>query len=187
MKEKIKTFIYNTLIFYSIIIIVLITINLFNTTKEIELYSNDENNQKYLYLKNEISKLEESSCKTLLNEMITTYETTNYNGIIKLSDIYEYYWNGKSFLDFYNQIKENCNISEDTMKKINMPEEAMESIIFTELIVQKYMFQYEINIKDINMRKILESDTINFNYNSSKSSELQMIEKVLNYIGEKNE
>lgn len=183
MKEKIKIFLLNGLICYSIIILFLMIMNIFNFKYEIELYDNEANNHEIISLKKRVNKLDDSSCKNVLNDMINVYEQTSYDGKVELTELYKQYWDGPSFLAFYNEIKEQCNITDDEMKGLNFPHYTINSILYMEEIVPKYMMQYEINIKDLNIREISEPNTINLSYGNSKESQLIMIETLLDYIG----
>lgn len=183
MKEKIKIFIFNSFIFYVIIIIILTIVNMLNFISEIELNNNDENNSKIIVLEDRVNKLENSACKSLLKEMINTYNETSYDGIVKLSEFYNVYWNGTSILQFYNQIEEKCNINNEEMKNIDLHRESLNSVLYIENLVGKHMFQYEINLIDNYMHEIGEANTINMQYQLSKASELKIIENILDYIG----
>lgn len=183
MKDRIKDFLLKGLVYYSIFIVVLIIINMFNITSEIELNNKESNQEKLINIKERINNLEESSCKNVLTEMTNVHEQTNYNEKIKLSELYNQYWDGPSFLQFYEEINKKCNISEDEMKELNIPNHLINSILYMEDIAPKYMMQYEINLKDLYVREIAEADSIGLSYNTSKESELITIETVLDYIG----
>ena len=105
------------------------------------------------------------------------------DGKVELTELYKQYWDGPSFLAFYNEIKEQCNITDDEMNGLNFPYYTINSILYMEEIVPKYMMQYEINIRDLNIREISEPNTINLSYSNSKESQLIMIETLLDYIG----
>lgn len=183
MRDNVKKYLFNFLICFCICIIVLTIYNIFNFKSEIYLSSNDENNIKYNLLKERINNLDDSSCSLLLKDMISTYEKTVYNGEVKLKDIYDVYYEGSSFFPYYSLIQEKCNISKEEMENMDMPFEFTNSVTFIENIVSKYLFQYEISIKDKFSRDIAESSIIGIEYQTCKKSQLSIIEKVLNYMG----
>lgn len=183
MREKIKNLIQYFLIGYMISIIILTIINMFGMKKTIELIDSSENIEKIKELKNEINNLEENSCKSLLNDMIKAYETTSFNGMVEYKKIHEIYWEGPSFLEFCNQIPNKCNISKEELNSMNMPYFALNSTSFIDNQVNKKVFDYELGIKDIFTRKILEGSRTNIDYQLSKQSEIIMIENILNKIG----
>ena len=183
MKEKIKTFLFNGLIFYSLIISILIVVNMFNIRTEIELNDNDSNLRRFNTLKERVSKLEENSCSILLNEMVDAYETTSFNGDVKLARLYEMYWEGPSFLQFYMQIKEKCNMTDEVMKELGIDNDSINSITYVDNTIMNNMFNYELKIRDYAVRGIAEASISQLEYQTCKSSELDMIEKVLDYIG----
>jgi hypothetical protein len=183
MKEKIKTFIYNTLIFYSLFIVVLILINMFSIKTKVELNDNETNIERLSSLKEKVSKLEENSCTTLINDMIKSYEKTSFNGEIELTRIYEIYWNGPSFINYYPMIKEKCNMSDEFMENLGIQNDVMNSITYIDNILNNSMFSYEIKLPDKTMRDIAEANITQIEYKTCKSSELDVIEKTLNNIG----
>lgn len=187
MKKNIKELLLYGMIGYFSLVIILMIFNMFNMTKEISLNIKADNKTKFTELKERVNQLEESSCKNVLNDMVNTYETTNYYGTVSLNEVYDYYRNGQSFLQFYTQIKEKCNISDAAMEGYGLPNEMINSILYMEDIIPKYMFEYEINLKDNFIREIAESDSMNLKYNASKTSQLKIIEVLLYHVGGNNE
>ena len=151
--------------------------------KTLELTDSSENMVKINEFKKEINDLQESSCKTLLNEMIKAYEKTSFDGIVEYKDIYDIYWNGISFLSFYEDIIQDCNISKEKMQSMNMPYYVLNSTSFVDNLVSKKMFDYEIGIKDKFFRESAETNRIGLDYKLSKQSEIIMIENILKTIG----
>lgn len=183
MKEKIKNIIQYISIGYMIIIILLTITNMFGMNKTLDLTDSTENIEKIKELKNEIANLEDNSCKVLLNDMIKAYETTSFDGIIEQKRVEKIYWEGKSFLSFYERMTTDCNISKEELKRIDMPFYALNSTSFIDNTVNKKIFDYELRIKDIYMRDNLEANRVNLDYQLSKQSEIVMIEKILKTIG----
>ena len=187
MRNKLKVFMFNSFLFYVIFIVILFIVNTINFTHEIELTNSDENNLKIIELKERINHLENSSCKSLLVEMSNLYEETSYDGNIELTDFYNKYFDNKSFLSFYGRIENECNIGNEEKKSMDLHKETLNSILYIENLLNKYMFQYEINFTDYYMHEIGESNIINLQYQLSKSSELNIIERILDYIGGSDE
>lgn len=183
MKDKIKSLIQYMLISYMIIIMILTIVNMITIKKTLELTDSSENMVKINEFKKEINDLQDSSCKTLLNEMIKAYEKTSFDGIVKYKDIYDIYWNGTSFLSFYEDIIQDCNISKEKMQSMNMPYYVLNSTSFVDNLISKKMFDYEIGIKDKFFRESAETNRIGLDYKLSKQSEIIMIENILKTIG----
>ena len=66
---------------------------------------------------------------------------------------------------------------------MNMPYFALNSTSFIDNQVNKKVFDYELGIKDIFTRKVLEGSRTNIDYKLSKQSEIIMIENILDKIG----
>ena len=183
MKEKIKNFMFWLLISYSVLFVVFFVFNMFSINTKIELSDNATNLERYNELIERVSNLEESSCSLLLNEMLDAYGKTSFDGEIDLRDFYEMYWKGTSFLSFYMPIKEKCGISNEVMIELGMPMDSINSISYFDNIYMDNMFDYELKITDYTIRTIAEPSIRQLEYQTCKSSELDMIEKVLDYIG----
>ena len=78
MKEKIKNLMFYGLIVYSILIVTLTLLNITNMNKTIDVSDSYENLTKIKNLKTKIETLPEHTCKSLLNEMIASYENTSF-------------------------------------------------------------------------------------------------------------
>ena len=185
MKEKIKNFMFWLLISYSVLFVIFFIFNMFSIRTKIELKDNDTNLKRYASLSERVSKLEESSCSVLLNEMIDAYGKTSFDGEIDLNVFYDLYWNGPSFLSFYMPIQEKCNMSSEVMSELGMPMDSINSITYVDNTIMNNMFNYELKIRDYAVRGIAEASISQLEYQTCKSSELDMIEKVLDYIGGK--
>lgn len=183
MKEQIKNILFYTLITYSLFIVILTIINIFNINKFIELSDSDENITKINELKKEIETLPNNECKTLLNNMITAYEKTSFEDKVTNNQLYEIYYNGNSFLSFYEETINKCNITKEKMKELNMPFYFISSTSFIDNLVSKKIFDYELKIKDTWMREISEPDRLNLDYKLNKQNEIIIIENILNNIG----
>ena len=195
MKEKIKNYMFYGLITYSILIITLTILNITNMNKIIEVSDSYENLTKINNLKSKIETLPENACKTLLNDMIKSYENTSFMQYITNDEknqnstnltntkLNEIYWEGSSFLSYYQRVINDCNINEGLMKSLNMPFYFVNSTSFIDNLVSKKMFDYELKIKDIWMRELAESNRMNMDYKLSKQNEIIIIENILNNMG----
>lgn len=185
MKEKIKNFMFWLLISYSVLFVIFVLFNMFSIRTKIELSDNETNLKRYDILRERVSKLDESSCSVLLNEMIEAYGKTSFDGEVDLKVFYDMYWNGPSFLSFYMPIQKKCNMDSEVMGELGMPMDSINSITYVDNTIMNNMFNYELKIKDYTVRGVAEASISQLEYQTCKSSELDMIEKVLDYIGGK--
>ena len=180
MKEKLKNYLFGISIFYSTIIILLITLNTITSTNTIELYDLKENKTKLNEYKNEISLLEQNSCTTTINQIINYYEKTSYNGEV---DLKKFYNQGleESILSLYMNAKENCNLTEDDIEYYNFPTKVLATTIWQEELLKNHYFQYELTFKDIFTRSIVEPEISNIEYKISKNLQLEIIRDLIEF------
>ena len=183
MKDKIKNFVFSMLLFYSIFVVLIIVINMFNLRGKIEIHDNEDNLNRLSDLKARANNLEKNSCGLLVDQMISKYEETSYDGEVILSELYDLYWEGASFLQFYSSFKTECGMSDEKIKELDLDYDVLNSITFFENVVNKHMFYYEISLSDKYMREISEASIGNIEYQTCKKSELDIIEKMINYVG----
>lgn len=183
MKEKIKNFVFSMLLFYSIFVVLIIVINMFNLRGKIEIHDKEDNLNRLSDLKARANNLEKNSCGLLVDQMISKYEETSYDGEVILSEFYDLYWEGASFLQFYSSFKTECGMSDEKIKELDLDYDVLNSITFFENVVNKHMFYYEISLSDKYMREISEANIENIEYQTCKKSELDIIEKMINYVG----
>ena len=152
MKEKLKNYVFGISIFYSLMILILMIINITTATTSIELHDSEENKNKLNEYKKEIATLKQNDCTTTINKLINYYEATSYNGKIKLKDIYNI---EQGLLSYYGEMKENCNLTEEQLKKYNFPNKFITATIEQEEMFMKHYFQYELKFTDVLARTII--------------------------------
>jgi len=176
MKEKIKNQVFAISIFYSVVILVLMISNITSAVTSIELYDSEENRNKLNEYKKEIATLNQNECTTTINKIVKYYENTSYNGKIELKDIYNI---EEGFLSYFGEMKDNCNLTDEQLKKYNLSNKFISSTIHQEEIFTKYYFQYELNFSDNLNRTIIEPTLYNIEYEISKNTQLEIISILL--------
>ena len=177
MKGKIKNMLFVISTFYSLVIVifmVIISVNLINT---IELHDSKENKEKINLYKQQLATLEQNSCTEVINEIITHYEATSYNGEVSLREMFEYDFDN-SLLSYFLKIRENCNLDSNQEKKYNLPIKFITSSIQRDELYQRYYFQYELNINDIT-RLIIEPQLSGVEYQINRAMELEIISDLI--------
>lgn len=184
MKEKIKKTILYLSIIYSIIVIGMMFINRFSLTSSIELSLNEKDNyiiDKYAL---EIKLMEQTECTDTIKEMINFYKKTTYNGKVNLKEMYNYNIEN-SYLSLYSKASKNCNLTEEEKEKNNLSAEVLTVVMQEEKIIQQYIYQYELSIKDIYIRNINEPYLENTIYNIRKKMEKEVIKNLIEITKEK--
>lgn len=174
MKENIKKILLIVSMFYSVIVIVLMLFNMSNMVTSVDLHDTEDNKTKIKQYKNELSLLEKNNCTNVINEMIEYYEKTSYSGKVDLKKMYEDNYS-KSFLSFYMDVRNECSLSDSFAQENKLPTKFLTEMMHREELYQRYLFQYEINIKDTFMRNIAAADITNIEYRISKDTELEII------------
>lgn len=176
MKEKIKKQVFAISIFYSVVILFLMILNITSAVTSIELYDSEENRSKLNEYKKEIATLNQNECTTTINKIIKYYENTSYEGKVELKDIYNI---EEGFLSYFGEMKDNCNLTDEQLKKYNLSNKFISSTIHQEEIFTKYYFQYELNFSDNLNRTIIEPTLYNIEYEISKNTQLEIISILL--------
>lgn len=174
MKERIKSYLFYFSIFYSVLIIFGMIVNFAVSVHSIELKDSEENISKVENYKRELKTIPRNECTDIIDKMITYYEETSYNGNVNLKDMYNYHLKN-NFLSFYNDAKNGCKLSDETIDYHNLRMEFLSSEIPTDEIFQKYFFQYEIGLEDVLTRQMIEPLMHNIEYQISKSSQVEII------------
>lgn len=178
MKEKIKNSLFCISIFYSIMILVLIIFNINSMVTAIDLSDSEKNKSKLQEYKNMIANFEPNSCTNVINEIIDYYESTSYDGEVKLRYIY----NQDSLLKFFTKVKDNCNLTDDDIEDYHLPTKFLASSIFIEELFQPYYFQYELTVKNSVIRNFIEPAINNTEYALSKSLQLELISDLIEIV-----
>lgn len=174
MKEKIKLFLFYLSIFYSVLVILGMIVNFVVSVHSIELKDSEENISKVENYKRELKTIPRNECTDVIDQMITYYEETSYDGHVNLKEMYNYHLKN-NFLSFYNDAKNGCNLSDETIDYYNLRMEFLSSEIPTDEIFQRYFFQYEIDFKDVLTRQLVEPLMHNIEYQISKASQIEII------------
>ena len=178
MKEKVKSLLFSASIFYSVLIVGLMIFTFSIMTDSVELHYSDDNKSRLSEYKEIVSKLEDSECKNVINDIIKYYEDTSYNGKVNLKEMYDY--DGENGLLFYSiKSKEGCNISETDEKEYDLSTKFLSSIMYREGIYQRYGFQYELKFTDMYLRRIAEASIYSTEYHISRKTILDIISSLI--------
>lgn len=181
MRDNIKKILFIISIFYSLVVIVLMLVNSANVVTDIELYDTDENRVKLSEYKTQLSLLKQNDCTNVVNEMIEYYEQTSYNGKVNLKEMYNKNY-GKSFLSFYMEVRNKCSLTDSFTKGNNLATKFLTEMMQREELYQRYVFQYEIKIKDNFMRNIADPDITRIEYKINKEVELEIISMLVDML-----
>lgn len=184
MKAYFKFFLFGCSIFYSIVIIILMSLSLYCSNSSVSLVVNKENDLVIENYKTEMGLLKDKACADVINSMIKYYEETAYNGEVNLRELYEYA-NTTSFLPLYVKARENCNITDEDNNKHNLPAEVLTIVMQQENLFQRYYYQYELSMKDIYTRYMIDPTFTPTEYNIRKKMELEVIGDLIEIVNEK--
>jgi len=178
MKKNIKNALFIISVFYSFVIIVLMCVTMNNLVTEVEVHDSEENKSKLINYKEQLSNLPQTNCTAVINKLILHYEGTSYDGVVNLSELYEYD-EDKSLLSYYQKVKDGCNITEEMEKKYNLSMKFITSSLQWDELYQRYYFQYELKFTDYKTRLIVEPLLINLEYQINRTMELEIISSLI--------
>jgi hypothetical protein len=177
LKEKIKEIIFTIAILYSIVIVILMIYS-YNTSINTMPFTDESDNittlNKY---KEDLKNIEESSCKTALNNLINHYERTSYNGIVNLKDKY---LDEDGVLKYAEAIFKDCSLKDDIRQKIAI--KTISSSIQIDEVLKELYFQYEIRVPDLNNRSIMEMNFNTIRYKINRENQLEVIEILVDML-----
>ena len=186
VKKNIRTGLLFVSIFYIVSVVGLMIVNFCLSTSNVELHDSDDNVKKIKELRQEALSLEVNSCTIVINDMITYYEKTSYDGKVNLKEMYDMLNSENiSFLEYYLQIKEHCGLTDDEREKYDYPHLFMTAVIQNEAMLQRYLYQYELGFKDLYFRMIAEPNLNNTEYLIRKRAELKAISNVIEMVKER--
>lgn len=177
MREKIKNILFVISVFYSLVIVVFTVIINSNLTSTIELHDSEDNREKLKEYKQQLTNLEQNSCTEIINEIISYYEVTSYDGEVSLRKMFEYDFDN-SFLFYYLKVKESCNLDDNQVKKYNLPIKFITASIQSDELYQRYYFQYELHLNDMT-RLIIEPQLSSVEYQINRGMQLEIISSLI--------
>lgn len=186
VKKNIRTGLLFVSIFYIVSVVGLMIINFCLSKSNVELHDSDDNVKKIKELRQEALSLEVNSCTIVINDIITYYEKTSYDGKVNLKEMYDMLNSENiSFLEYYLQIKEHCGLTDGEREKYDYPHLFMTAVIQNEAMLQRYLYQYELGFKDLYFRMIAEPNLNNTEYLIRKRAELKAISNVIEMVKER--
>lgn len=178
MKGNIKNILFAISIFYSIVVIILMSITFNNLTSIIELEDSKENRERLEEYKQQLSTLEQNNCTNVIHKIIKHYEETSYDGEVSLKEMYDYDFDN-SLLSYYIEVKSSCNLDGEQEKKYNLPTKFITSSIQRDELYEKYYFEYELKLSDYSNRLIIEPLISNVEYQINRAMELEIISDLI--------
>ena len=182
VKEKLnaKNIVFVILSSYMVIVLFVVLLNYFTAIKSIELYDNQDNIELLNSYKTEVDNIKNEACRQAVNGFIQKYEVTSYDGEISLQDFYKnVIQHGGSPLAFYPNLREACNISPEEAEKYNLSILFLTAAVQDDAIMSKYVFQYELHIKDYYLRDLMEGQLANVDYTIQRKNELSIISNII--------
>ena len=187
--ENIKKYILFTSILYGIIIMLAMTITYFRMDTKVELNVNEkELNELLDSYSRQAENINDEMCKSTVDDLIEFVRSNNKSEVRNLSDYYyEILDTGENILNYYTRVSNSCpNITTDVLKKYDLQLLYLTASIQNDEILQKYMYQYELSIKNKSVRNISEASLIAVENNIRTKSELAIIKNTIQAVLEVN-
>ena len=191
MKEKIKTSLVSIGIFYMIIILILMISKYTNMNKYINITFDNNYQETISKYEKEILTIEEKSCQNVLNDYLNYVKKTTFKGKVNLQEYFKnFYLTDSIFLDYYLKLIDNCSkLTKENAVENNLNNMMLTAYIQNEEILQKYIFNYELTIKDNLFRITLEPEFVATKSKIKFNNEIGVLNIVLNIMkdGDENE
>ena len=185
MKEKIKEYLLVVSIVYGFVIVLFMTVTYFNMETYIEFEKNNDFYTKVDSYKKEVNLISNQVCKTELNNYLGFIEKHNLEGKVVLKDYFNTAIIGEEgILDYYGKIKKACSLSDESVKENGLPSMFLAATLENDEILQKYMYQSELHLKDYNLRLIAMPSLLRHENDIKTGNELNIIRTVLEMIND---
>ena len=171
-----------------IVIVILMIITYCNMKTNISLSSNDEYKDELKQYEEKVSNLENSKCKSYMNDLIAKVKKDISVDEISLKEYYESINNENSLLNYYARAREECvSITDEKMHEMNMPIKFLTPSILGDEIFRNYIYQYELSFPDKEIREINAVNLIPVENNVKAVNELHIVKELLQNIDWKKE
>ena len=191
MKEKIKNALVSIGISYMIIFLILLISKYINMNKYINITFDNNYQETISKYKKEILTIEEKSCQNVLNDYLNYVKKTTFKGKVNLQEYFKnIYLTDNIFLGYYLKLIDNCSkLTKENAVENNLYEMMLTANIQDEEILQKYIFNYELTIKDNLFRITLEPEFVATKSKIKFNNEIGVLNIVLNIMkdGDENE
>ena len=175
---KHKYILIGSLIFFILIFFISSLMMLYRRNRIIYIQDIKQYTKNVNIIKEGIEKIDNESCKDSFQNMLNRINDTHFSSDIKLSIYYHAYFNGKSFLDYYNNVINACNIKEDNSIYID----ALTSTNYPDQIKKEYELSYQLKIDDIYSNNLINQSIDKNGTYSTKTLELRVIKKLLDEV-----
>ena len=169
--------------FSFIAIIVFLIFSLFiNKKTYVELSTPEDVVSDFNMLKDNIKEVKNEKCRNSLNELLNNYIDTSFEGKVKMIDFYNYI-STYDIIKYYKVIKEDCNISDELIKKYNIDNRYLVEMSLSDEMLLPYFYQFELSFHD-RASVYYYPDIVQMTYTTLKNNEVQLINDYLHLIGE---
>lgn len=132
-------------------------------------------------LKNDISKIKNEECKNSLNNMLSRIESTYYTKDITVEEYYlNYNKDDNTFLNMFEEAKDACSLTNEQSDPIYIL--ALSSTNYPNKIKEKYLYSYELKIKDKFSRKEVEDINDEIGTYTTKMLEFKTLKEIINEV-----
>ena len=180
--KKVKNYIVIISFTYMIIILFLL-VNVFINKKPFVILTTPQSvKDDYNVLKMEIDTIDDPVCKSAISDLLAEYTINNFNGKVKMNDIYKL-TGTKNVVDDYDKINKKCNLSGTKLDKYDISNRYLSMMALREKIVESYFYQYELRFTDETSASYYDGLS-QVAYNALKYEEVELIQNYIDMIGE---
>ena len=188
MKEKIKEYLLAVTLIYGIVIVLLMIMTYTNMEEYLEFEKDNNFYEELNNYKNEVSKIENQSCKQEINNLINYIEKHNLSGKVNLKEYYNNTFHDNNYLPGYHwKINEACSIKKRVADSEGLSMMYLTASIQNDEILQPYMYQYEIHLKDNTFRQMAEPSFLKYQQSIQNDRELNILKTTLKIVNDKGD
>lgn len=188
MKDKLKKIVLYLGISYMIIVIILMFISYFASTKYIEFGDNDY--QKIIDdYKEKSQNIDEDSCREYFNSLLDFITKNNYTGKVDIKTIASNtVFNDETILSYYLKGIDSCSkLTKEIAEEKGFSTLFLTSSVTNDSLLEKYSFQYELSYPDRIIRVIVSPSAQTVQNKIIVESELEIIKEVYEIVNDEVE
>lgn len=180
--KKVKDYIGVISITYMVIVLFLI-VNLFIIKKPyINLITQDVAKEEQSVLKLEVKSIKNPVCRVVIEDLLTKYTDNNFDGKVKISQLYDYVLTS-NVIDDYDNVKKKCNISNQKLDAYDIQNKYLTMMALRQNIVSNYFYQYELRFTD-EVSCSYYDNLAQVSYNALKYTENELINDYVKMLGD---
>lgn len=189
MKDKLKTMIVSFGISYMIIVVILMFIS-YSTSSKYIVFGNNNYQGIIAEYQEKANNIKEDSCREYFNNFLSYISKTNYTGKVEITTISKdtILNEEERLLSYYLKGIDACSkLTRELAEEESLPLLFLTANIANDTLLEKYSFQYELQIPDRIIRTVVSPELGVVQNKIKVESELEIVDKIYKIVSDEVE